>query len=54
MNVERHEVNRRPDQGLPEDVFWCREGGTYNCINYVRVSDAEVLSNQADMPSGRP
>lgn len=45
LPVERHEINRRPDQGIPEDVFWCREGGTYNPINYVRASDATVLAN---------
>jgi len=41
--VERVEVNGHPDQGIPEDVYWCREGGVYNPINYVRASDATVL-----------
>lgn len=40
IECERVEINRRPDQGLPEDVYWCREGGTYNALNYVRCSDA--------------
>ncbi len=44
MQVEYIEINRRPDQGIPEDVYWCREGGTYNPINYVRQSDATVLA----------
>lgn len=43
LPVERIEINRRPDQGIPEDVYWCREGGTYNPINYVRKSDATEL-----------
>lgn len=37
------ETNRHPHQGIPEDVYWCREGGTYNTPNYVRVSDAVVV-----------
>lgn len=45
MPVERIEINRRHDQGLPEDVYWCREGGVYNCINYVRASDATLISS---------
>lgn len=40
LKVERLEINRTPSQGIPEDVYWCREGGVYNCINYVRRSDA--------------
>ena len=40
LPVERVEINRHPSQGIPEDVYWCREGGTYNPINYVRKSDA--------------
>lgn len=42
LPVERFEKNRHPSQGqgIPEDVYWCREGGTYNAINYVRASDA--------------
>lgn len=40
LDVEFFEINRRPDQGIPEDVYWCREGGVYNPINYVRKSDA--------------
>lgn len=40
LPVEYYEINRRPDQGIPEDVYWCREGGTYNALNYVRMSDA--------------
>ena len=47
LPVERFERNLRPDQGIPEDVYWCREGGIYNCINYVRASDATVLANNA-------
>lgn len=50
LPVERHEINRHPSQGIPEDVFWCREGGTYNPINYVRASDAEVVANKKDEP----
>jgi hypothetical protein len=47
LPVERVEINRRPDQGIPEDVYWCREGGTYNAINYVRKSDAtELVENE--------
>lgn len=40
LPVEGVEINRHPSQGIPEDVYWCREGGVYNCINYVRRSDA--------------
>lgn len=43
MPVERHEVNKHPSQGIPRDVYWCREGGVYNCLNYVLCSDATVL-----------
>jgi hypothetical protein len=43
MEVEWAEKSNRPDQGIPEDVYWCREGGEYNCINYVRKSDAEEI-----------
>lgn len=43
LAVERHEINRHPSQGIPEDVYWCREGGVYNCINYVRASDATII-----------
>lgn len=45
LPVEWAEKNDHPSQGIPEDVFWCREGGPYNCINYIRASDAEVLAN---------
>ena len=34
---------RRSDQGLPEYMYWCREGGQYNCLNFVLMSDAEEL-----------
>lgn len=48
LAVERVEINRDPSQGIPEDVYWCREGGTYNCLNYVRASDAtEVPAKEA-------
>jgi len=40
LPVVRFEANRHPAQGIPEDVYWCREGGTYNALNYVRRSDA--------------
>ena len=43
LPVERHEINRHESQGIPEDVYWCREGGAYNPINYVRASDATVV-----------
>ena len=36
---ESFEINRHSGQGIPENVFWCREGGVYNPINYVRASD---------------
>lgn len=39
LSVIRFESNRHPAQGIPEDVYWCREGGTYNALNYVRKSD---------------
>lgn len=44
LDVERVEVLRHPSQGIPEDVYWCREGGIYNCINYVRASDATIVA----------
>jgi hypothetical protein len=43
LNVERLEINRHPSQGIPEDVYWCRTGDTYNTLNYVRASDATVI-----------
>ena len=46
LPVEQLEINRHPDQGIPEDVYWCREGGVYNCINYVRASDATRVSEE--------
>jgi hypothetical protein len=39
----RYEKNEHPSQGIPEDVWWCREGGMYNCLNYVRASDAKLI-----------
>lgn len=43
--VEMVEINKHPSQGIPEDVYWCREGGVYNPINYVLKSDAtQVIS----------
>jgi hypothetical protein len=44
MPVEHFEVLRHPSQGIPEDVYWCREGGVYNAINYVRRSDATEVA----------
>ncbi len=44
LEVEHVEINRRPDQGIPEDVYWCRTGDEFNTLNYVRRSDAtEIL-----------
>ena len=40
LPVESVEINRRPEQGIPEDVYWVRTGDSYNTINYVRKSDA--------------
>lgn len=40
---ERLEICVHQGQGIPEDVYWCREGGTYNPINWVRRSDATEL-----------
>jgi hypothetical protein len=40
LPVEWFEPYRDPSYGIPESVYWCREGGTYNPINYVRKSDA--------------
>jgi hypothetical protein len=47
LPVERIEYNRHPGQGIPEDVYWCREGGVYNAINYVRMSDAVIVGDPA-------
>lgn len=44
MRVEKVEYNNHPAQGIPEDVCWCREGGTYNPINYVRMSDCTRIT----------
>ena len=41
--VEIFEMCLRPSQGIPESVYWCREGGAYNPLNYVRASDAEPI-----------
>lgn len=43
FTVSRHEISRHSSQGIPEDVYWVREGGTYNALNYVRASDAVVM-----------
>lgn len=40
LDVEKMELNENEGQGIPEDVYWCREGGIYNPLNYVRKSDA--------------
>lgn len=45
--VEWLEMNRHPSQGIPEDVYWCREGGRFNALNYVRVSDATPVEDIA-------
>jgi len=41
--VEWFERNRSPAQGIPEDVYWCREGGRYNPVNWIRASDVMVV-----------
>lgn len=43
LPVEWAEHLHNESQGIPGDVYWCREGGTYNCINYVLQSDATVV-----------
>lgn len=43
FTVEWVEPNKHPSQGIPEDVYWCREGGLYNLVNYVRQSDATEI-----------
>lgn len=45
INVERFEKYKDVSQGIPEDVYWCREGGVFNCLNYVLSSDAELISD---------
>jgi len=45
LKIERHEINRSPSQGIPEDVYWCRTGDRCNTLNYVRASDATALSD---------
>lgn len=40
--VEHVELNKHPDQGIPDDVFWVRTGDAYNTLNYVLVSDAAL------------
>lgn len=50
LSVYRWELCRHPGQGIPENVYWCREGGAYNCMNYVRVSDATVVTETSDTP----
>lgn len=47
MAVVSCETNVYPSQGIPEDVYWCREGGRFNPLNWVRVSDAEVVEDAA-------
>jgi len=51
--VQRHEINRRPDQGIPGDVYWCRTGDTYNTLNYVLCSDATQVP-ECPAPSAVP
>jgi len=51
LPVEQVEIYRRPTQGIPEDVYWCREGGVFNPINYVRVSDATVITDSEPVQS---
>jgi len=49
LPVSRIEINLRPSQGIPEDVYWCRTGDAYNTLNYVRFSDAEVITPTPDL-----
>jgi hypothetical protein len=42
IEVSHVEINRHPGQGLPESVYWCRTGDTWNTLNYVRFSDAVI------------
>jgi len=45
FRAEGYEVRRHASPGITEDVWWCREGGVYNCLNYVMASDATVILN---------
>jgi predicted nucleic acid-binding Zn-ribbon protein len=49
FTVSIFEANRCPSQGIPEDVYWVRTSDTYNTLNYIRASDAEVLSDTRPM-----
>lgn len=51
VEVEGFEQNLSPKQGIPEDVYWAREGGAYNAINWIRASDAYVLEEGAEQIS---
>lgn len=44
LPVERVEHLNNESQGIPADVYWCREGGIYNCINWVLQSDATAVT----------
>ncbi len=46
LPYEWFELNRSSSQGLPGDVYWCREGGTYNAINWILASDAVEVNDQ--------
>lgn len=43
LKVEMVEFVHSKDQGLPEHVYWCKEGPKAHVINWVRFSDAEVV-----------
>lgn len=43
---ERFEKNQHEWQGIPCDVYWVREGGHFNPINYVLACDAEEVKEE--------
>jgi hypothetical protein len=29
-----------------EKAYWCREGGQFNCLNWIQKTDAEVIKEK--------
>lgn len=51
LPVERFEINKDSSQGLDGDVYWCREGGEFNCLNIIRKEDATLIVESLPTPA---
>lgn len=41
--VHIHKVTFNATEGM---LYWAREGGHWNCINFIKPSDAEVIESE--------